>query len=55
MDLLEGPFDSVQMGQSYRRWVTEYSQYRMTTVDLNNLSYADEPFVLSNDAAQVSM
>src|SRR3989337_2603477 len=25
----------------------------MTTVDLNNLAYADEPFVLANDAAQV--
>ena len=25
----------------------------MTTVDLNNLAYMDEPFVLSNDAAQV--
>jgi hypothetical protein len=25
----------------------------MTTVDLNNLAYMDEPFVLANDAAQV--
>ena len=25
----------------------------MTTVDLNNLAYADEPFVLANDVAQV--
>ena len=25
----------------------------MTTVDLNNLAYADEPFVLPNDVAQV--
>src|SRR6187399_2405135 len=25
----------------------------MTTVDLNNLAYADEPFVLANDLAQV--
>ena len=25
----------------------------MTTVDLNNLVYADEPFVLANDVAQV--
>ena len=25
----------------------------MTTVDLNNLGYTDEPFVLSNDVAQV--
>lgn len=25
----------------------------MTTVDLNNLAYLDEPFVLANDVAQV--
>jgi hypothetical protein len=25
----------------------------MTTVDLNNLGYRDEPFVLANDVAQV--
>ena len=25
----------------------------MTTVDLNNLAYADEPFVLANDVTQV--
>jgi hypothetical protein len=25
----------------------------MTTVDLNNLAYRDEPFVLANDVAQV--
>ena len=25
----------------------------MTTVDLNNLAYANEPFVLANDVAQV--
>ena len=28
-------------------------QYGMTTVDLNNLPYLDEPFVLANDVAQV--
>ena len=28
-------------------------QYGMTTVDLNNLGYTDEPFVLANDVAQV--
>ena len=28
-------------------------QYGMTTVDLNNLAYADEPFVLANDVAHV--
>ena len=27
--------------------------YRMTTVDINNLGYRDEPFVLANDVAQV--
>ena len=28
-------------------------QYGMTTLDLNNLGYRDEPFVLANDVAQV--
>ena len=28
-------------------------QYGMTTVDLNNLGFRDEPFVLANDVAQV--
>jgi hypothetical protein len=28
-------------------------KYDMTTVDLNNLAYRDEPFVLANDVAQV--
>jgi hypothetical protein len=28
-------------------------QYGMTTVDLNNLDYRDEPFVLANDVAQI--
>ena len=27
--------------------------YGMTTVDLKNLAYRDEPFVLANDVAQV--
>ena len=36
-----------------RGGVTEDPQYGMTTVDLNNLAYADEPFVLANDLAQV--
>jgi hypothetical protein len=27
--------------------------YGMTTMDLNNLGYRDEPFVLANDVAQV--
>jgi hypothetical protein len=38
-----------------RGGVTEDPQYRMTTVDLNNLAYADEPFVLANDVAKFSM
>ena len=29
------------------------AQYGMTTVDLKNLGYTDEPFVLANDVAQV--
>jgi hypothetical protein len=28
-------------------------QYRMTIVDLNNLGYRNEPFVLAQDVAQV--
>ena len=36
-----------------RGGVTEDPQYGMTIVDLNNLAYADEPFVLANDVAQV--
>src|SRR3954466_13192405 len=28
-------------------------QYGMTTVDLNNIGYPDEPFVLTNDVAQI--
>ena len=36
-----------------RGGVTEDLQYEMTTVDLNNLAYADEPLVLANDVAQV--
>jgi hypothetical protein len=28
-------------------------QYGMTTVDLNNLGYLDEPFVLAKNVAQV--
>ena len=43
-----------------RKWVNltrggvmEDPHYGITTVDLNNLAYADEPFVLANDVAQV--
>ena len=28
------------------------SDYSMTTVDLNNIGYRDEPFVLANDVTQ---
>jgi hypothetical protein len=28
-------------------------KYGMTTVDLNNLAYGDEPFILANDVAPV--
>ena len=28
-------------------------KYGMTTVDLNNLAYMDEPFVLANDKGEV--
>ena len=33
--------------------VTVDNQYRMTTVDLNNIGYKDEPFVLAKDVNQV--
>ena len=36
-----------------RSGVTKGPRYGMTTVDLNNLAYADESFVLANDVAQV--
>ena len=41
------------MGQYDTRRGNEDPQYGMTTVDLNNLAYAEEPFVLANDVAQV--
>ena len=41
------------MGQSVRSGVQVDSQYGMTTVDLNNLGYTDEPFLLANDVARV--
>ena len=41
------------MGEYDTRRVTEDPQYGMTTMDLNNLAYADEPFVLANDVPQV--
>ena len=41
------------MGQSERKQVKLDPQYEMTTVDLNNLAYADGPFIRANDVAQV--
>ena len=41
------------MGEADRRRVVVDQKYGMTTVDLNNLAYMDEPFVLANDVAQV--
>jgi hypothetical protein len=43
----------VQIGQANRSGVKVDQQYVMTTVDLNNLGYRDEPFVLANDIAQI--
>ena len=40
------------MGQSVRGAQVD-PQYGMTIVDLKNLGYTDEPFVLANDVAQV--
>ena len=36
-----------------RGGVTKDPQYGMTIVDLNNLAYVDEPFVIANDVAHV--
>ena len=41
------------MGQSVRRRGTGRPIVRNDKVDLNNLGYTDEPFVLANDVAQV--
>src|SRR4051812_16176475 len=41
------------MGQSVRRRGTSRPTVGMTTMDLNNLGYTNEPFVLANDVAQV--
>jgi len=37
------------MGEGYRRRVTVDKYYVMTTVDLNNVGYTVEPFVLVAD------
>ena len=37
---------------NWRRGAVD-NQYRMTTVDLNNIGYKDELFVLSKDVNQV--
>jgi hypothetical protein len=41
------------MVQADRRGVRVDQQYGITTVDLNNLGYKDEPFVLANYVSQV--
>ena len=41
------------MGQHVRRRGTVDPQHGMTIVDLNNLGYLDEPFVLANDVARI--
>jgi hypothetical protein len=40
-------------GQADRRRGKGGLAYGMTMVDLNNLGYKEEPFVLANDVAQV--
>jgi len=41
------------MAEGHRRWVTFDKYYGTTTVDLNNVGYTDEPFVLAADVNQV--
>ena len=41
------------MGQFSGGGVQVDPQYGMTIVDLNNLGYTDEPFILANDVARV--
>jgi hypothetical protein len=41
------------MGELIGGGVVVDQKYGMTTVDLNNLTYMDEPFVLANNVAQV--
>ena len=53
MDMILRSLFSVQMGQSVRRRGTGRPIVRITIMDLNNLGYTDEPFVLANDVAQV--
>ena len=43
----------VQLGQHEWRGVKVDQLYGMTIVDLKNLAYRDEPFVLAKDVAQV--
>ena len=50
---LKAPLFRCKWVNMTRGGVTEDPQYGMTTVDLNNLAYADEPFVLANDVVQV--
>ena len=41
------------MGKATGGRVAVNNQYGMTTVDLNNIGYKDEPFVLAKDVNQV--
>ena len=41
------------MGQGDRSGVTVDNEYGMTTIDLSNIGYKDEPFVLAKDVNQV--
>ena len=48
----QGASISLPMGKLSGGGVTK-DEYGMTIVDLNNLGYRDEPFVLAQDVAQV--
>ena len=41
------------MGKGDWRWGSSRQPVGMTTVDLNNMGYKDEPFILAKDVNQV--
>ena len=47
------PKDSLEARQDLKPKVTIDKEYGMTTVDLNNIGYKDEPFVLAADVSQM--
>ena len=49
----EDPIVQVLMGQGDRRRGNIDNEYGMTTVDLSNIGYKDEPFVLAKDVNRV--